>query len=53
MGAVPGYGGLYVAAGHEGDGIAYSPITGKIMAELIMTGKTSADLEPFSLTRFH
>jgi sarcosine oxidase subunit beta len=53
MGAVPGYEGLYVAAGHEGDGIAYSPITGKIMAELMMTGNTSADLEPFSLTRSH
>ncbi|MDR3163974.1 MAG: FAD-binding oxidoreductase [Synergistaceae bacterium] len=53
MGTVPGYEGLYVAAGHEGDGIAYSPITGKIMAELMMTGNTSVDLEPFSLSRFH
>jgi sarcosine oxidase subunit beta len=51
MGSVPGYDGLYVAAGHEGDGIAYAPITGKLMSELMLAGKTSADLAPFSVGR--
>jgi sarcosine oxidase subunit beta len=51
IGAVPGYEGLYVAAGHEGDGIAYAPITGHIMAEMMITGRASVDLTPFSLER--
>ena len=51
MGAVPGFSGLYLAAGHEGDGIAYSPITGKSMAELIIDGRSEADLTPFAVDR--
>jgi sarcosine oxidase subunit beta len=51
MGQVPGYEGLYVAAGHEGDGIAYAPITGYTMTELIANGKTTMSLEPFSVSR--
>jgi sarcosine oxidase subunit beta len=51
MGAVPNYKGLYVAAGHEGDGIAYAPITGKSMAELIVNGKSEANLTPFAVDR--
>lgn len=52
MGKIPRYKGLYIAAGHEGDGIAYSPITGKTMADLITTGKTDIDLAPFETARF-
>ena len=33
--------GFFVAAGHEGDGIALAPITGKLMAELLVQGKSS------------
>ena len=44
--------GFYMAAGHEGDGIALAPITGKLMAELIATGKTSYDISVFSPNRF-
>ena len=51
MGAVPGFSGLYLAAGHEGDGIAYSPITGKSMAELIIDGNSESDLTPFAVDR--
>jgi sarcosine oxidase subunit beta len=51
MGNVPGYENLYIAAGHEGDGIAYAPITGYTMAEYIMEGKTTVDIEPFSVGR--
>lgn len=46
---VPGF---FVAAGHEGDGIALAPITGKLMAELLVQGKTSYPLDAFSPSRF-
>ena len=41
-----------MAAGHEGDGIALSPITGKLISELIISGSSSMSLEPFRLSRF-
>lgn len=43
---------FYMAAGHEGDGIALAPITGKLIAELILKGKSSFDLTYFSPDRF-
>ena len=52
MGEVRTLPGFYMAAGHEGDGIALSPITGRLMAELIADGKTSYDITPFSPNRF-
>lgn len=52
MGEVKTLPGFYMAAGHEGDGIALSPITGKLMAELIAYGKTSYDISDFSPNRF-
>ena len=51
MGAVPAHKGLFVAAGHEGDGIAYAPITGKTIAELVVDGSTGVDLTPFAVDR--
>lgn len=45
--------GLYVAAGHEGDGIALAPITGKLLAEEMAYGKTSYPIEAFSPNRYH
>ena len=44
--------GLYIATGHEGDGIALSPATGKFMAELLVNGESSFPLEPFNPNRF-
>lgn len=52
IGKVDGLEGFYMAAGHEGDGIALSPITGKLLAEQIVCGKESYSLEPFSPNRF-
>ena len=43
---------FYMAAGHEGDGIALSPVTGKLMAEYIVDGKPSYDISDFSPNRF-
>lgn len=52
LGKVESIGGLIIAAGHEGDGIALSPITGKLITELIVDNNTSMSLEPFRLSRF-
>lgn len=44
--------GLYVASGHEGNGIGLSLITGQLMAE-ILEGKTPVfDIAPLTLNRF-
>ncbi len=52
LGTVKGIKGFYLATGHSGDGVSLAPITGKLMAELILYSETSLDLKPFSLTRF-
>ncbi len=44
--------GFVMAAGHEGDGIALSPITGQVIAELIAEGAPGTSLKPFALERF-
>ncbi len=52
LGPVKTLGHFYMAAGHEGDGIALSPITGKLMAEYIADGAPSYDISDFSPNRF-
>jgi sarcosine oxidase subunit beta len=52
LGAVPELLGFYVATGHSGHGFMHGPATGKLIAELILTGKTSIDINPFGLERF-
>ncbi len=47
--SVPGY---YVAAGHEGDGIGLSLITGKLITQMICKEPTEVSMEPLSLSRF-
>lgn len=47
--AVPGF---VMAAGHEGDGIALSPITGALIAQIIATGRSEIPLDTFRLERF-
>lgn len=46
---VPGF---YIAAGHEGDGIGLSPVTGKCIADLIAGREPVMDLSPVSYSRF-
>jgi glycine/D-amino acid oxidase-like deaminating enzyme len=53
MGAIPGYRGAYMNAGHNCWGIAWAPACGLAMAELILQGKcTCVDLSPFDPARF-
>ncbi len=53
LGPVPGIGGLHVAAGFSGHGFKLSPITGELIAETIVDGRsTLVDLDLFSPGRF-
>ncbi len=44
--------GLFAACGFSGHGFMQSPAVGRALAELILDGETSFDLEPFRLQRF-
>jgi sarcosine oxidase subunit beta len=46
---IPGY---YIAAGHEGDGIAFAPITGRFMTQIIMGEETDFDISKLDFARF-
>jgi sarcosine oxidase subunit beta len=46
---VPGF---YVAAGHEGDGIGLSLITGKLISQMICGEQTAVPIETLKLSRF-
>lgn len=52
LGKVEKIKGFIMAAGHEGDGIALSAITGKLISELIVNGDPGTSLDEFSLSRF-
>lgn len=47
---VPGF---YVAAGHEGDGIGLSLITGKLISQMICDEQPAITIEPLKLSRFN
>jgi sarcosine oxidase subunit beta len=44
--------GFYIAAGHEGNGIGMSAMTGKIMSEIVCGIPASISIESFSWERF-
>lgn len=52
LGRVDALDNLIMAAGHEGDGIALSPVTGDLIAQLIADGRTAFPLDAFRLERF-
>jgi len=52
IGEVPGHNGVYIATGHWKKGILLSPVTARIITELILKGVTSIPIEPFALNRF-
>jgi sarcosine oxidase subunit beta len=43
--------GVVLATGHQGEGIALAPVTGRIVAELVTDGRTSCPIEEFSYGR--
>ncbi len=52
LGAVPELPGFYLATGHSGHGFMHGPATGRLMAELILTGNPSIDISTLNLDRF-
>lgn len=52
IGAVPAVEDLYVATGHAMAGMTLGPVTGKLVAELIMDGAASLDITALSPARF-
>jgi sarcosine oxidase subunit beta len=53
LGEVPGVPGFYLANGFSGHGVMHAPATGKILSDLILTGKTAlVDVSLLSLSRF-
>jgi sarcosine oxidase subunit beta len=44
--------GFYITAGHEGDGIGLSLITGKLISQMISGDPTDIDVTPLRLDRF-
>lgn len=52
IGRVPQVPNVWIAAGHGMLGVTQGPITGKLVAEWIGTGKTSIDLTPLRPERF-
>jgi len=49
---LPGYDGLYCAAGFSGHGFKLSPSVGQWMTQLILTGTKPDDMQHFALDRF-
>lgn len=53
IGPLPGWRGISVASGHFRNGILLAPITGRLMTQLLLEGRTEIPLEPlFSPARF-
>jgi len=53
IGEVPGWNGVYLATGHWTKGILLSPVTGRMVTELISGSAASIPTEPFSVSRFN
>ncbi len=52
IGEVPGWDNVYLATGHWMQGIILSPVTARIITDLIVKGHTSISIEPFAPGRF-
>ena len=52
MGPAPDVEGLYFACGYSGHGFALAPQLGKILTEMLISGRTPQVLENFSFERF-
>lgn len=53
LGGVPEVPGFYLANGFSGHGVMHAPATGKILADIVLTGETGLiDAEQLALSRF-
>jgi len=44
--------GFYISSGHCGNGIMYSPFSGKLISQMVCGEETDIDITPLSLSRF-
>ena len=51
LGPVPGLDGAYAAAGHYRSGILLAPITGRLIADIILSRSPALPLAPYAVTR--
>jgi D-amino-acid dehydrogenase len=52
IGRVPGRQNLFVATGHGRMGITLAPVTGKLLADVILDDASPPELQPFRIERF-
>jgi glycine oxidase len=52
IGPDPDVAGLWYATGHGRQGVLLGPLTGEIVRDLMLDGKTAWDLAPCAVTRF-
>ena len=52
LGAAPGLEGMILCCGFSGHGFKEAPVTGRLIAELILDGRPSLDITPLSYERF-
>jgi D-amino-acid dehydrogenase len=52
IGSVPGYAGAYVATGHAMLGLTLGPVTGSLLADMVIGGAASPGIEAFRPERF-
>jgi D-amino-acid dehydrogenase len=53
LGRAPHSDNLYVATGHAMLGVTMAPVTGVVMADLIVSGQPDIDIRPFDPRRFN
>lgn len=52
LGPVPQVAGVYLATGHGPTGLQLGPLSGKIVADLVLGRSAEVDIQPFLITRF-
>jgi glycine/D-amino acid oxidase-like deaminating enzyme len=52
LGPAPGVAGLLLCCGFSGHGFKEAPVTGRLIAEIILDGRASLDIAPLSIERF-
>jgi glycine/D-amino acid oxidase-like deaminating enzyme len=52
IGRFPGKKNVFLATGHFRNGVLLAPITGALVADLVLNGRTDRRLSPFSPQRF-
>ena len=52
VGPVPGCEGLFIATGHAMLGLTLGPVTGKLVAEMLLDGAPSSNIDALRVDRF-